>query len=166
MLRKPGLIGILLMLSSSLFVSSPAWAQVQTGSIFVKAVDEQGAAVPGATLTLTGPVLPQPLTGVTDSTGVYRFPSLSVATYTLKIAPAGFQTITRENIVVVQNADDHDRFLDEGGLVSEEVTVRRRNARRRHEERQRQHEPRREAARDARPAARTSGTSSSTRCRG
>ena len=48
MVRKPGLIGILLLLSV-VFASSPASAQVQTGSIFVKATDEQGAAIPGAT---------------------------------------------------------------------------------------------------------------------
>ena len=29
------------------------WAQVQTGSIAVKTVDEQGAVMPGATVTIT-----------------------------------------------------------------------------------------------------------------
>src|SRR5262245_62113414 len=101
MFRKLGLIGILLVLSVA-FVPAPAWAQVQTGSIFVKAMDEQGGAVPGATLTLTSPVLPQAMTGVTDSTGVHRFQTLPVATYTLKVSLTGFQSITRENIVVVQ----------------------------------------------------------------
>ena len=72
MSRKLGLLGMFLLLS--LTVSTPAWAQVQTGSIFVKATDEQGAAVPGATITLTSPVLPQAVTGVTDTTGAYAFP--------------------------------------------------------------------------------------------
>ena len=49
MSRKLGLIGILLVLSAAL--GTPAWAQVQTGSIFVKVTDEQGAVVPGATIT-------------------------------------------------------------------------------------------------------------------
>ncbi len=123
MLRKPGLIGILLTLFVA-FISSPAAAQVQTGSVYVKAADEQGAAIPGATLTLTGPVLPQPLTGVTDATGVYRFPSLSVATYTLKIALAGFQTVTRESVVVVQTQTTTIDFVLKVGSVAEEVTVR------------------------------------------
>ena len=100
MSRKLGLIGILLVLSAVL--ATPAWAQVQTGSIFVKATDEQGASVPGATVTLTSPILPQALTGVTDPTGSYRFPSLGIGTYAVKIALAGFQTITREDIVVLQ----------------------------------------------------------------
>jgi carboxypeptidase family protein/TonB-dependent receptor-like protein len=123
MLRKLGLVGILLVLSLALS-STTVWAQVQTGSIFVKAVDEQGGGVPGATLTLTSPVLPQPLTGVTDSTGVYRFPSLSVATYVLKISLTGFQTITRENVVVVQNQTTAIDFTMKVSNVSEEVTVR------------------------------------------
>ena len=33
---------------SALSVATPAWAQVQTGTILVKAVDDQGAVVPGA----------------------------------------------------------------------------------------------------------------------
>ena len=82
MSRKLGLIGILLVLSAVL--GTPAWAQVQTGSIFVKATDEQGASVPGANVTLTSPILPQALTGVTDTTGSYRFPSLGIGSYSVK----------------------------------------------------------------------------------
>ena len=103
MSRKLGRIGILLVLAIGL-LATPAMAQGQTGSIFVKAVHEQGASVPGANLTVTSPVLPTPLTGVTDATGAYRFPSLSVGTYVVKIALTGFQTINRENVQVLQNA--------------------------------------------------------------
>lgn len=121
MSRKLGLIGILLVLSVAL--TTPAWAQVQTGSIFVKATDEQGASVPGATVTLTSPILPQALSGVTDSTGSYRFPSLGVGTYNVKMALAGFQTITREGIVVLQGQTSTIEFALKVSTVSEEVTV-------------------------------------------
>src|SRR5262249_30054086 len=40
-----------------LALASTASAQVQTGSILVRAVDEQGALMPGVTITLTSPVL-------------------------------------------------------------------------------------------------------------
>src|SRR5687767_15803426 len=63
MLRKLALFVFLLLLPS---LTVPALAQVQSGSIFVKIVDEQGAALPGVTVTVTSPVLPRPLTGVTD----------------------------------------------------------------------------------------------------
>ena len=76
---------VILLVLFAVFASTPAWAQVQTGSIFVQATDEQGAAVPGASITLTSPVLPQPLTGVTDSTGAYRFQSLTLGTYTVRV---------------------------------------------------------------------------------
>ncbi|MEI6245958.1 MAG: carboxypeptidase-like regulatory domain-containing protein, partial [Acidobacteriota bacterium] len=52
----------------------------QTGSILVKALDQQSAVIPGATITISSPVLPTALVGVTDSAGVYRFPSLMVGT--------------------------------------------------------------------------------------
>ncbi len=121
MFRKLDLIGILLILSVA--VTSPAWAQVQTGSIFVKATDEQGASVPGANVSLTSPILPQTLTGVTDSTGSYRFPSLGIGTYNVKVALAGFQTITREGIVVLQGQTQTIDFALKVSTVSEEVTV-------------------------------------------
>src|SRR5947209_10136098 len=55
----------------------PAAAQVQTGSILVRAVDEQGAVMPGVTITISSPVLVAgSMTGVTDTGGAYRFPSL------------------------------------------------------------------------------------------
>ncbi len=117
---KRSLVQVLLLLS---LMAAPAWAQVQSGSIFVKAVDEQRASVPGATVTLASPVLPRPLVGITDSTGVYRFPSLGVGTYTVRIALSGFQTITRENVVVLQNQTTPIDFTMKVSAMAEEVTV-------------------------------------------
>src|SRR5687768_5128432 len=51
MLRKLGLVGILIVVLIG--AVAPAAAQVQTGSLFIKIVDDQGGAVPGATVTLT-----------------------------------------------------------------------------------------------------------------
>ena len=120
--RKLGLIGILLVVLAALG-ATPAFAQVQTGTVYVKAVDEQGSAVPGATVTLTGPVLPRPLTGVTDSTGVHQFSALSLGTYTVSISLQGFQTINRENIVVLQNQTTPIEMTLKVGAVSEVITV-------------------------------------------
>jgi hypothetical protein len=120
--RKLGLIGILLVLSVA-FGATSAWAQVQTGSIFVKAVDEQGNAVPGATVTLTSPALPRPLTGVTDSAGVHRFSSLALGTYTASVSLQGFQTVNRENLVVLQGQTTPIDMTLKVGAVSEVVTV-------------------------------------------
>lgn len=82
--------------------ASTAAAQVQTGSILIRATDEQGAAAPGVSVTISSPVLiAGSMTGVTDTAGIYRFPSLVPGTYSVKLELAGFQTLVREGIVVL-----------------------------------------------------------------
>src|SRR3982751_7068552 len=79
---------------------APASAQSQTGEIFGKATDASGAVLPGVTVTLTGPVLLQPLTAVTSDTGTYQFPRLEIGTYTVKFELTGFKTVVNEGIRV------------------------------------------------------------------
>ena len=80
----------------------PVAAQVQTGSILVRVADEQGGAVPGVTVTLTSPVLVAgTMTGVTDTGGVNRFPSLPPGLYSVKLELQGFRTVIRENVQVI-----------------------------------------------------------------
>ncbi len=87
--------------ATALAVTSIVSAQVQTGSILVKATDEQRAILPGAAVTITSPALVAgSMSGVTDSGGVYRFPSLPPGEYTVKLQMQGFQTFIRENIIV------------------------------------------------------------------
>ncbi|PYR39468.1 MAG: hypothetical protein DMF93_13900 [Acidobacteria bacterium] len=96
-----GLLRFVLMLT---FVAAaiPARAQVQTGSILVKAVDQQGAVVPGVTITITSPVLVSgSMTAVTDAGGTYRFPSLVPGTYEVKLELSGFQSVVRQGIAVL-----------------------------------------------------------------
>ena len=101
----------------------PAAAQVQTGSILVTVVDEQGAAIPGATLTLTSAVMPRPLVNVTDSAGTLRFPSLAVGTYNLNSTLSGFQTSNREGIVVLQNETVNLTITLQVGQLTDVVNV-------------------------------------------
>jgi len=121
MLRTFRLLALLLLVPA---LASPAWAQVQTGSILVKVVDDQGSPIPGVTVTVTSPVLPQPLVGVTDSNGVQRFTALTVGTYSVKSTLQGFQTTTREGVVVVQNQTVSIDTTLKVGAMTEEVTVR------------------------------------------
>ncbi len=68
----------------------PVTAQVQTGSILVRVADAQGGAIPGVAVTLSSPVLVAgTMTGVTDTGGVNRFPSLVPGTYSVKVELAG-----------------------------------------------------------------------------
>ena len=83
-------------------IAVPAHAQVQTGSILVKAVDQQGAVMPGVTITISSPVLVSgSMSGVTDAAGTFRFPSLVPGTYQVKLELSGFSTLVREGILVL-----------------------------------------------------------------
>src|SRR5262245_58126550 len=92
----------LLLVLLAVGAAATASAQVQTGSILVKAVDEQGAVVPGVAITISSPVLVAgSMTGVTDAAGTYRFPSLVPGTYEVKLELSGFQSVVRQGIVVL-----------------------------------------------------------------
>src|SRR5438874_9795710 len=83
-------------------VAVPAHAKVQTGSILAKAVDQQGAVMPGVTITISSPVLVSgSMSGVTDAAGTFRFPSLVPGTYQVKLELSGFSTLVREGILVL-----------------------------------------------------------------
>ena len=108
----------------ALALASTASAQVQTGSILVRATDQQGALVPGVTVTISSPVLVAgSMTGVTDAGGVNRFPSLVPGTYTVKLELSGFQTITRENILVLVGQTTPVEFAMKVASLAENITV-------------------------------------------
>jgi hypothetical protein len=111
-------------LTLALLAGVAVHAQVQTGSIFIRAGDEQGAVLPGAAIVISSPVIVGGQSaGTTDATGTYRFPSLLPGTYTVKIEVPGFQTVVREGIVVsVGQTTSLDLVLKVGGL-NESVTV-------------------------------------------
>jgi hypothetical protein len=105
-------------------IAVPAMAQIQTGSILVKTTDEQGAPTPGVAVTISSPVLISgTMSGVTDAGGVNRFPSLVPGTYTVKIELQGFQTIVRENIVVLVGQTTPVDLAMKIAAVAETITV-------------------------------------------
>jgi Carboxypeptidase regulatory-like domain len=114
----------LVLVMLALCAATSASAQVQTGSILVKAADEQGAVVPGVTVTISSPVLVSgSMTGVTDASGTYRFPSLVPGTYEVKLELSGFQTVVRQGIaVLVGQTTPIDQSLKVATLA-ETVTV-------------------------------------------
>ncbi len=101
-------------LAAGAIVASPAAAQIQTGSLLVRALDEQGAVVPGVTVTISSVVMPRALEGVTDASGIFQAPGLGVGRYTVKTSLQGFQTIIRDGVDRDAGADDQRRSDDEG----------------------------------------------------
>jgi len=75
-----------------------AFAQLQSGNLYGTVVDEQGAALPGVTVTLTGQGAPQ--VQVSDAQGKFHFLSLSPGSYQLKAELEGFSTIEYPNVVI------------------------------------------------------------------
>jgi Carboxypeptidase regulatory-like domain/TonB-dependent Receptor Plug Domain len=116
-------IGVCVLVSMVAAVA-PAAAQVQTGSVYVRVVDDQGAVVPGVTITISSPVLPRDHVGVTDASGVFQVPGLSVGIYTVRGALQGFQTVNRADIVVRQGQTANVEIAMKVSGLSEEVTVR------------------------------------------
>jgi len=102
-------------------VAAPALAQTLTGSITGTIKDEQGAVLPGVTVTLTGKQGTQ--TQVSDSNGVYRFPALEVGTYAVTAELSGFTKASRADIVISPNRELAIDMAMKVGGVSENITV-------------------------------------------
>src|SRR5205809_3412779 len=106
MRRSPVTRAILRVLAALAIVSAlgvaPAAAQTgQTfGELVGKITDDQGGALPGVTVTLSGPAVMGSPTAVSGATGIYRFPGVNTGTYTLKMELAGFAPLVRSGIVV------------------------------------------------------------------
>ena len=75
-----------------------AFGQVQTGNIFGSVEANDGSALPGVTVTLTG--VGAPSTTLTDSQGRFRFVNLTPGTYSLKAELSGYGTATRAGLGV------------------------------------------------------------------
>ncbi|HEY7499662.1 MAG TPA: TonB-dependent receptor [Vicinamibacterales bacterium] len=113
-------VGVLALLAVA---THSAIAQVQTGSLLVKAVDEQGGVMPGVTVSISSAVMPRELTGVTDSSGIFQVPGLALGSYTIKTSLQGFQTVIREGIVVRQGQTADVEVSLKVSALAEEVTV-------------------------------------------
>jgi hypothetical protein len=92
------LAAFLLVLTAS--TPSLVFAQAQTTSALTGTVtDSSGAVVPGATVSITSPsLIGGTHSSVTDSQGVYRFPSIPPGVYELTAELAGFRKVTRTDI--------------------------------------------------------------------
>jgi hypothetical protein len=118
LIRRGTLLALALLIGSA-----SAAAQVQTGNISVKAIDEQGAVMPGAMVTITSPILPRAIEGTTDTGGVFQIPGLTPGIYTVKVVLQGFQTYIREDIVLRQGQTASIEVPMKLGTLTEAVTV-------------------------------------------
>ena len=84
----------------SVLLAVPAIAQQTAGNINGRVLDEQGAAVPGATVTATETATGFSRTVVSDATGNFKLMSLPVGTYDVRAELQGFQPLMTKGIIV------------------------------------------------------------------
>ncbi len=89
---------ILVAVCALLALAGAAVAQLQSGNLYGTTKDDRGAALPGATVTLSGQGAPQVQTS--DAEGQFHFLGLSPGPYAVKAELQGFSTVDYPNVVV------------------------------------------------------------------
>ena len=115
--------GALLALFLILACAAPASAQTTLGRVSGSVLDSSGAALPGATITLTNENTNQVQTAVAGDNGTYVFPQVPVGSYKVDFTLQGFKTasFTKVTIGVGQEYSLTPRL--ELGAMSEQVEV-------------------------------------------
>ncbi len=113
---------ILTLLTALLLIGAGhGWAQETTGAVNGRITDTQGLAVPGATVTLTGPQGAK--SAVTDAEGRFAVPLLVPGTYSIKGELAGFKTVQQNEVIVRLGQNIELALKMEVGGVTETVEV-------------------------------------------
>lgn len=113
------------LMATVVFIAGPQRAAAQTGTAALSGTvtDEQKAAVPGATVTLTSAATGVSRETISGSGGVYTFVAMPPGVYGLKVELAGFKTTVVERVTL--NTDSAQR-LDVSlsvGALEENVQV-------------------------------------------
>lgn len=103
--------------------ASLAAAQQTTGTITGRVLDDQGAAVPGASITATSPSTGFTRTVVSDAEGVYRLSALTVGQFDLVVELAGFASVERKGVTVSVGQTLTLDFSMKVAAVAETITV-------------------------------------------
>ncbi len=109
------------LLAMTLAVPNGARAQETTGTISGTIVDAQGLAVPGVTVTVTGPQGSK--TAVTESGGRFTVPFLTPGTYAIRSELQGFKPVERRDVVVRLGQTVQLEMKMEVGGLTESVDV-------------------------------------------
>lgn len=115
---------LIVTLALALVTSSTAMAQEQSGVLQGRASDGSGGALPGVTVTISGPtILGGSRSTTTSEQGLYRLPAIPIGLYQVSFDLTGFQTKVFEGIRVQAGVT----FTLDGQLgvatVQETVTV-------------------------------------------
>ena len=107
----------------ALALSAGAQTQITSGVIQGTVMDESGAVVPGATVTVKNLDTNFEQTAETDSFGRFVFLQLRSGPYTLRVVKSGFATIVQENLSLTVGQTIPLSFSLRVSPVAEEVIV-------------------------------------------
>jgi len=116
-------IRVLALLAGALLLSAGAWGQASTAALYGEVLDQQGAAVTGAKVTLTNTATGATRSAETDETGRYQFLAVLPGKYSLKVEKDGFRTAVRENLDLLVNTISKLNIPLEIGQVTETIVI-------------------------------------------
>ena len=120
--RFSRLCGVILVLV--VFGSLVCFGQIITSSIVGSVIDPSGAAIPGATVTVTQAETGFTRTVTTNSLGEYRVVGIPAGSYTITVEKTGFQRAVKSNQVITQQLSASVDFTLKVGTTTQTVTVR------------------------------------------
>jgi hypothetical protein len=104
-------------------LAAPAYAQEFRGAVEGRVTDDTGAAVPGATVTITHVETNVASTTVTNENGNYTVPFLTPGTYKVSVELPGFKKVERDQVQVRVADKLVVDFQLEVGRVEEVIAV-------------------------------------------
>ena len=99
------------------------YGQSTVGRISGTVVDTSGAAIPGASVTISNPVTGFKQEVLTQETGLFVFPSLPPGTYNAEVALAGFSGVREEGIVLDASSSRTLKLTLSVGAITQTVEV-------------------------------------------
>ena len=107
----------------ALAIVVPVFSQTTTGRILGEVRDQTGAALAGATVTVTDVERATKRTAATDESGAYVIPNLTPSVYTVRAEAKGFKTVERPSVQVEVATDVTVDMSLPPGDVKETVIV-------------------------------------------
>lgn len=98
-------------------------AQTYRGSIRGTVTDPNNAVIPAASLSLTNKETTEERTSVANAAGEYTISSLPPGSYTLKVTAGGFETLTRDIVLNVNQELRVDASLVVGGVSTDPYMI-------------------------------------------
>ena len=113
-MHRQSLIRTLLALMMLLVASAAAFAQATGGAVKGRAVDQNGAAIQNATVTLKNESTSQTLTAQSSDNGAFNFPNTLPGEYTITVEGQGFEALTQK-VRVLLNQESTSRSCAASG---------------------------------------------------